>query len=172
MSRSAKKSAARKSLNDVIRIRGARQNNLKGVDLDLPLGKLNVSRGRAGRASRRWRLIRSMRKGSGAMWRRFRRIRGSSLSGWTSRRIPSRIPPAIAIEQVNNMRSTRSTVGTITEINDYLKMLFPRLAEATCPSCHRPVRPESPESILNELINAHAESRLSFCFRWRCRRMR
>jgi excinuclease UvrABC ATPase subunit len=45
------------------------------------------------------------------------------------------IPPAIAIEQVNNMRSTRSTVGTITEINDYLKMLFPRLAEGDLPEC-------------------------------------
>ncbi|WP_395733721.1 hypothetical protein, partial [Prosthecobacter sp.] len=48
MSRTAKKSAARKSLNDVIRIRGARQNNLKGVDLDLPLGKLNVITGPSG----------------------------------------------------------------------------------------------------------------------------
>ena len=44
------------------------------------------------------------------------------------------IPPAIAIEQVNNIRSTRCTVGTITEINDYLKMLFPRLAGGVLPA--------------------------------------
>ncbi|MEZ0387137.1 MAG: excinuclease ABC subunit UvrA, partial [Verrucomicrobium sp.] len=49
----------------------------------------------------------------------------------------------------------RSTVGTITEINDYLKMLFPRLAEGECPECHRPVRPETPESILNTLLHEH-----------------
>ena len=48
MSRVAKKTASRKSLNDVIRIRGARQNYLKGIDLDLPLGKLNVITGPSG----------------------------------------------------------------------------------------------------------------------------
>jgi excinuclease ABC subunit A len=74
------------------------------------------------------------------------------------------IPPAIAIEQVNNMRSTRSTVGTITEINDYLKMIFPRLAEATCPGCKRPVRPETPESIVRELLSAYADKQALILF--------
>ncbi|MFM7606997.1 MAG: excinuclease ABC subunit UvrA [Prosthecobacter sp.] len=74
------------------------------------------------------------------------------------------IPPAIAIEQVNNMRSTRSTVGTITEINDYLKMIFPRLAEATCPGCNRPVRPDTPESIVRELLSAYAEKQALILF--------
>ena len=58
------------------------------------------------------------------------------------------IPPAIAIEQANNVRTTRSTVGTITEINDYLKLLFPRVAKGFCPSCAREVRPESAASIV------------------------
>ena len=158
MSRVAKKSAARKSLNDVIRIRGARQNNLKGIDLDLPLGKLNVITGPSGSgksslafdtiyAEGQRRYVETFSPYTRQFFERMDKPKVDSIEG---------IPPAIAIEQVNNMRSTRSTVGTITEINDYLKMLFPRLAEATCPSCQRPVRPESPESILNELLNAHA----------------
>jgi excinuclease ABC subunit A len=158
MSRVAKKTAARKSLNDVIRIRGARQNNLKGIDLDLPLGKLNVITGPSGSgksslafdtiyAEGQRRYVETFSPYTRQFFERMDKPKVDSIEG---------IPPAIAIEQVNNMRSTRSTVGTITEINDYLKMLFPRLAEATCPSCHRPVRPESPESILNELLNAHA----------------
>ena len=158
MSRVAKKSTARKSLNDVIRIRGARQNNLKGIDLDLPLGKLNVITGPSGSgksslafdtiyAEGQRRYVETFSPYTRQFFERMDKPKVDSIEG---------IPPAIAIEQVNNMRSTRSTVGTITEINDYLKMLFPRLAEATCPSCHRPVRPESPESILNELLNAHA----------------
>ncbi len=158
MSRVAKKTAARKSLNDVIRIRGAWQNNLKGIDLDLPLGKLNVITGPSGSgksslafdtiyAEGQRRYVETFSPYTRQFFERMDKPKVDSIEG---------IPPAIAIEQVNNMRSTRSTVGTITEINDYLKMLFPRLAEATCPSCHRPVRPESPESILNELLNAHA----------------
>ena len=158
MSRVAKKSATRKSLNDVIRIRGARQNNLKGIDLDLPLGKLNVITGPSGSgksslafdtiyAEGQRRYVETFSPYTRQFFERMDKPKVDSIEG---------IPPAIAIEQVNNMRSTRSTVGTITEINDYLKMLFPRLAEATCPSCHRPVRPETPESILNELLNGHA----------------
>ncbi|WP_395753117.1 excinuclease ABC subunit UvrA [Prosthecobacter sp.] len=158
MSRTAKKSAAKNSLSDVIRIRGARQNNLKGVDLDLPLGKLNVITGPSGSgksslafdtiyAEGQRRYVETFSPYTRQFFERMDKPKVDSIEG---------IPPAIAIEQVNNMRSTRSTVGTITEINDYLKMLFPRLAEATCPSCHRTVRPESPESILNELLGAFA----------------
>ncbi|MBB5035653.1 excinuclease ABC subunit UvrA [Prosthecobacter vanneervenii] len=158
MSRAAPKSAARKSLDDVIRIRGARQNNLKGIDLDLPLGKLNVITGPSGSgksslafdtiyAEGQRRYVETFSPYTRQFFERMDKPKVDAIEG---------IPPAIAIEQVNNMRSTRSTVGTITEINDYLKMLFPRLAEATCPSCQRPVRPESPESILNELLSGHA----------------
>ena len=62
------------------------------------------------------------------------------------------IPPAIAIEQSNNVKSTRSTVGTMTEINDYLKLLFPRLAQAVCPECEREIRPETAKSIVTSLF--------------------
>ncbi len=131
------KKLARKISNDVIRIRGARQNNLKGIDLDLPLGKLNVITGPSGSgksslafdtiyAEGQRRYVETFSPYTRQFFERMDKPKVDAIDG---------IPPAIAIEQVNNMRSTRSTVGTITEINDYLKMLFPRLAEATCPSC-------------------------------------
>ncbi len=62
------------------------------------------------------------------------------------------IPPAIAIEQSNSVKTTRSTVGTITEINDYLKLFFPRVAHAFCPSCEREISTETSVSILEQIF--------------------
>src|SRR6185369_5131279 len=61
------------------------------------------------------------------------------------------IPPAIAIEQSNPVKTSRSTVGTMTEINDYLKLLWPRIAQAFCPSCDREIRPETAQSIAEQV---------------------
>jgi excinuclease ABC subunit A len=157
MSRVLKKTARRPISDDVIRIRGARQNNLKGIDLDLPLGKLNVITGPSGSgksslafdtiyAEGQRRYVETFSPYTRQFFERMDKPQVDSIEG---------IPPAIAIEQVNNMRSTRSTVGTITEINDYLKMLFPRLASATCPSCKQAVKPETTESILHTLLHGH-----------------
>lgn len=142
---------------DVIQVRGARQNNLRGFDLDLPLGKLSVVTGPSGSgksslafdtiyAEGQRRYVETFSPYTRQFFERMDKPKVDAIHG---------IPPAIAIEQVNNIRSTRSTVGTITEINDYLKMLFPRLAEATCPDCHRPVRPETAQSIQTELLTTH-----------------
>src|SRR5437870_7854800 len=62
------------------------------------------------------------------------------------------IPPAIAIEQSNPVKTSRSTVGTMTEINDYLKLLMPRVARPFCPSCGREIRPETAKSIADQVI--------------------
>src|SRR6476659_8381108 len=62
------------------------------------------------------------------------------------------IPPAIAIEQANPVKSSRSTVGTMTEINDYLKLLTPRIARAFCPNCGREIRPETAKSIADHIF--------------------
>ncbi len=144
--------------DEYIHIRGVRQNNLKGFDLDLPLGKLSVVTGPSGSgksslafdtiyAEGQRRYVETFSPYTRQFFERMDKPQVDAIHG---------IPPAIAIEQVNNIRSTRSTVGTITEINDYLKMLFPRLAEGVCPGCGRPVRPETPESIQGTLLQAHA----------------
>src|SRR5436853_3353685 len=62
------------------------------------------------------------------------------------------IPPAIAIEQSNPVKTSRSTVGTMTEINDYLKLLWPRITRAFCPSCGREIRPETAKSIADHAL--------------------
>ncbi|HIJ77631.1 MAG TPA: excinuclease ABC subunit UvrA, partial [Deltaproteobacteria bacterium] len=74
------------------------------------------------------------------------------------------IPPSIAIESGTAVRSSRSTVGTITEINDYLKLLFARLAVPHCPSCQNPVTRDSPETIYSKLGDLAAEDRVLVCF--------
>ncbi len=66
------------------------------------------------------------------------------------------IPPAIAIEQSNPVKSSRSTVGTMTEINDYLKLLWPRVAHAFCPSCSREIRLETAKSIADQTCREFA----------------
>ena len=74
------------------------------------------------------------------------------------------IPPAIAIEQSNQVKSTRSTVGTITEINDYLKLLMPRVAHAFCPSCHGPIKPDSSRGIAEQILDRRAGATMLLTF--------
>ncbi|CAN5367150.1 hypothetical protein BH23VER1_BH23VER1_03630 [soil metagenome] len=132
-----------------IQIRGARQNNLKGIDLDLPLGKLNVITGPSGSgksslafqtiyAEGQRRYIETFSPYTRQFFDRMDKPQIDEIRG---------IPPAIAIEQVNGIRSARSTVGTITEINDYLKLLFPRLAVGTDPESGEEVKPETPQTV-------------------------
>lgn len=155
---SERKPPAPPSTASAIQIRGVRQNNLKGFDLDLPLGKLSVVTGPSGSgksslafdtiyAEGQRRYVETFSPYTRQFFERMDKPKVDAIHG---------IPPAIAIEQVNNIRSTRSTVGTITEINDYLKMLFPRLAEGECPECGRPVRPETPESIKTTLLKEYS----------------
>src|SRR5207253_1174352 len=74
------------------------------------------------------------------------------------------IPPAIAIEQANPVKSSRSTVGTMTEINDYLKLLWPRIAKAFCPGCGREIRPETAKSIADEVLRDCADKNVLITF--------
>src|SRR5438128_3062758 len=74
------------------------------------------------------------------------------------------IPPAIAIEQANPVKSSRSTIGTMTEINDYLKLLWPRVAKAFCPSCGREIRPETAKSIADEVLRDCADKSVLITF--------
>src|SRR5439155_1141640 len=74
------------------------------------------------------------------------------------------IPPAIAIEQSNPVKSSRSTVGTMTEINDYLKLLWPGVARAFCPNCGREIRPETTQSIGQQVLHDCAGKNILITF--------
>src|SRR4051812_21021699 len=138
----------------VVQIRGARQNNLKGIDLDLPLGKLNVISGPSGSGKSSLAFDTIYAEGQQRYVETFSPYTRQFLERMDKPKVDEirGIPPAIAIEQSNSIKSTRSTVGTMTEINDYLKILMPRIARAHCPSCSREIRPETPRSIVDEVL--------------------
>ena len=134
---------------NLIRLRGVRHNNLKGFDLDLPLGELIVVTGLSGSgksslafdtlfAEGQRRYIETFSPYARQFFDRMDKPAVDSIEG---------IPPAIAIEQRNAVRSTRSTVGTMTEICDHLKVLWPHLATLHCRKCGKPVGKEPPQKV-------------------------
>ena len=150
----------------VIEVRGARQNNLKGIDLDLPLGKLNVVSGPSGSGKSSLAFDTIYAEGQRRYVETFSPYTRQFLDRMDKPKVDDirGIPPAIAIEQSNPVKSTRSTVGTMTEINDYLKLLFPRIAFAFCPECAREIRPETAHSIVEEIFAKHPGETLLITF--------
>ena len=145
-----------------IRLRGVRHNNLKNFDLDLPLQRLIVITGLSGSgksslafdtlyAEGQRRYIETFSPYARQFFDRMDKPQVDSIEG---------IPPAIAIEQRNSVRSTRSTVGTMTEICDYMKVLWPHVAQLHCRGCGQPVRKDSPQSVW-ETLTVGPASRLS-----------
>ena len=121
--------------HDVIRLRGVRQHNLKNLDLDIPLNRLIALTGVSGSGKSSLALHTLYAEGQ----RRYIETFSPYARQFLERMDPPEadliegIPPSIAIESGTAVRSSRSTVGTITEINDYLKLLFARLAVAALP---------------------------------------
>ena len=137
-----------------VEIRGARQNNLKGIDLDLPLGKLTVVTGPSGSGKSSLAFDTIYAEGQRRYVETFSPYMRQFLDRMDKPRVDEirGIPPAIAIEQANPVKSSRSTVGTMTEINDYLKLLLPRIARAFCPGCGREIKPETAQSIADDVL--------------------
>jgi excinuclease ABC subunit A len=141
-------------VSDCIEIRGARQNNLKGIDLDLPIGKLTVVTGPSGSGKSSLAFETIYAEGQRRYVETFSPYMRQFLDRMDKPRVDDirGIPPAIAIEQSNPVKSSRSTVGTMTEINDYLKLFWPRVAHAFCPGCGREIRPETAKSIADQVL--------------------
>ncbi len=136
-----------------IRVRGARQNNLRGVDLDLPLGELHVVTGVSGSGKSSLAFDTVYSEGQRRYVETFSSYARQFLDRMDKPRFDEAggidgIPPSIAIDQTNPVRTSRSTVGTMTELNDHLKLLFARAAALHCRGCGAPVRRDSPRSIL------------------------
>src|ERR1700704_2235482 len=149
-----------------VEIRGARQNNLKGIDVDLPLGKLTVVTGPSGSGKSSLAFETIYAEGQRRYVETFSPYMRQFLDRMDKPRVDDirGIPPAVAIEQSNPVKSSRSTVGTMTEINDYLKLLWPRIAKAFCPSCGREIRPETAKSIANEVLCDCADKNVLITF--------
>jgi excinuclease ABC subunit A len=138
-----------------IQIRGARQNNLRGIDLRLPLGELTVVTGVSGSGKSSLAFDTIYAEGQRRYVETFSPYARQFLERMdkpAAERIDG-IPPAIAIDQTNPVRTSRSTVGTMTELNDHLKLLFARAAELFCAGCGRPVRRDTPQSIVERILS-------------------
>ena len=140
----------------MIRLRGVRQNNLKNFDLDIPAGRLVVVCGPSGSgksslafdtlyAEGQRRYIETFSPYARQFFDRMDKPAVDRIDG---------IPPAIAIEQRNTVRTTRSTVGTMTEICEHIKQLWPRIAVLHCRQCGRPVNPEPPQAVWHRVQEA------------------
>src|SRR6476469_1772339 len=136
-----------------IRIRGARQHNLKNLDVDLRTGELTVVTGPSG--SGKSSLVFDTLYAEGQ--RRYVETFSAYARQFLYRMYPPAVdhvegvPPAIAIDQTNPVRTSRSTVGTMTELNDHLKLLFARAATLFCQRCGKVVRRDSAESIYEDM---------------------
>ncbi|MDR3195680.1 MAG: excinuclease ABC subunit UvrA [Endomicrobium sp.] len=139
---------------DIIKIRGARQHNLKNIDLDIPRNKLVVVTGLSGSgksslafdtiyAEGQRRYVESL----SAYARQF-----LDLMDKPDADIIEGLSPAISIEQRNPSHNPRSTVGTVTEIYDYLRLLFARVGVPHCPKCGKEVNPQSAQQIIDEIM--------------------
>ncbi len=144
---------------EYIQLRGARQNNLKDIDLDLPLGELIVVTGVSGSGKSSLAFDTLYAEGQRRYVETFSPYARQFLDRMDAPAVDriSGIPPAIAIDQTNPVRTSRSTVGTMTELNDYLKLLFARAAQLYCRECGVSVRRDTPESILEMLLERAAE---------------
>src|SRR5437899_154346 len=153
-----RESVSAASRTDCIEIRGARQNNLKGIDVDLPLGKLTVVTGPSGSGKSSLAFETIYAEGQRRYVETFSPYMRQFLDRMDKPRVDDirGIPPAIAVEQSNPVKTSRSTVGTMTEINDYLKLLWPRITKAFCPSCGREIRPETAQSIAEQIVTQFA----------------
>ncbi len=151
----AKKSTLTDSFKeDVIVIRGARQHNLKNIDLSIPRNKLVVFTGVSGSGKSSLAFDTIFAEGQ----RRY----VESLSAYARQFLGQvdkpdvdaieGLSPAISIDQKSTSHNPRSTVGTVTEIQDYLRLLFGRAGEPHCPECSRPIKPQTIDEMVDQIM--------------------
>lgn len=148
--------------SDMIRIRGARANNLKNIDLDIPRDKLVVITGLSGSGKSSLAFDTIYAEGQ----RRY----VESLSSYARMFLGvmdkpdvdmiTGLSPAISIDQKSTSRNPRSTVATVTEIYDYLRLLFARIGVPHCPICYRPVSRRTVQDIIDQVMAWPAGSKL------------
>ncbi len=135
-------------------LEGATQNNLKGVSLRIPLNTMTVICGVSGSGKSSLAFDTLYAEGQRRYVETFSTYTRQFLDRMDRPRVDciEGIPPAIAINQINPVRTSRSTVGTMTELNDHLKLLFARAARLYCSGCGKIVRRDTPESIWAQLM--------------------
>ena len=151
---SFKRDPSQRPVPQCIRLRGVRQNNLKGFDLDLPLGKLIVVTGLSGSGKSSLAFDTLYAEGQRRYIETFSPYARQFFDRMDKPAVDriENIPPAIAIEQRNSVRTSRSTVGTMTELCEHMKALWPHVARLQCRQCARPVITEPPQVVWSEVV--------------------
>ena len=149
------------SEENVIRVRGARQHNLKNVDLTIPRNKMVVFTGVSGSGKSSLAFDTIFAEGQ----RRY----VESLSAYARQFLGQvdkpdvdaieGLSPAISIDQKSTSHNPRSTVGTVTEIQDYLRLLFGRAGDPHCPKCDRPIRPQTIDEMVDQILTLPESTR-------------
>lgn len=147
---------SKSSARPVIRLRGVRHNNLKNFNLDLPLNQLIVITGLSGSGKSSLAFDTLFAEGQRRYIETFSPYARQFLDRMDKPQVDSiqGIPPAIAVEQRNTVKTTRSTVGTLTEICHYLKALWPHVAQLHCRQCGQPVRKDTPQAVWSQACAA------------------
>ena len=141
-------------MNDYIRIKGARANNLKNVDIEIPRNKLVVMTGVSGSGKSSLAFDTIYAEGQ----RRY----VESLSSYARQFLGQMdkpdldyiqgLSPAISIDQKTGSRNPRSTVGTVTELYDYMRLLWARIGKPHCPKCGKEIRQQTIDQIIDQLM--------------------
>src|SRR5512141_546868 len=158
--------AIRKSHLEHIRIRGARTHNLKNINLELPREKLVVITGLSGSgksslafdtiyAEGQRRYVESLSAYARQFLERMEKPDVDLIEG---------LSPAVAIEQRNPTKTSRSTVGTATEIYDYLRLLWARIGRTFCPLCGREMKPDTVQSVVDSVLALPDGTRIYVAF--------
>jgi excinuclease ABC subunit A len=153
-------------VKDVILVRGARQNNLKGFDVAIPRRRLTVVTGPSGSgksslafdtvyAEGQRRYVESLSAYARQFLERMEKPDVDGVDG---------VSPAVAIEQKNPTRTSRSTVGTSTEVYDYLRLLWARVGRTFCPRCGRELKPDTVQSVSDTLLALPSGTRFVIAF--------
>ncbi|MBA3889574.1 MAG: excinuclease ABC subunit UvrA [Gemmatimonadaceae bacterium] len=153
-------------MKDRIIVRGARQHNLKGIDLEIPRRAFTVITGPSGSgksslafdtiyAEGQRRYVESLSAYARQFLERMEKPDVDFIDG---------LSPAVAIEQKNATKTSRSTVGTATEIYDYLRLLWARIGRTFCPVCGRELKPDTVQSVTDTVLALPVTTRFSVAF--------
>ena len=145
-----------------IKIRGAREHNLKNVDIDIPRDQLTVLTGLSGSgksslafdtiyAEGQRRYMESLSSYARQFLGQMEKPLVQSIEG---------LPPAISIDQKSTNRNPRSTVGTVTEIYDYLRLLYARIGEPHCPNCGKKITKQSVDQMVDDILSLEEGTRV------------
>jgi excinuclease ABC subunit A len=147
---------------EFIEIKGAREHNLKNADLKIPRDKLVVITGLSGSGKSSLAFDTIYAEGQRRYMESLNSYARQFLGAMDKPDVDSitGLSPAISIDQKSTSRNPRSTVATVTEIYDYLRLLFARIGTPHCPICGRNVSRRTPQDIVDSVMNFEEGSRL------------